>query len=162
MSDVLQAAHDLLHDHIGNQQPATDWFTVTQDQIDQFADVTMDHQWIHVDTDRAKDGPFGTTIAHGHLTLSIMGHLPSRPAGASTQDTGLPKLEGQKMGINYGFDRVRFPSPVKVGSRVRAHRTLKRVEIKGGMIEAMHEVVVEIDGQDKPACVAESVSRMVF
>ena len=157
MSDALQHAHDVLQTYIGRDQPPTDWFKVTQDQIDQFADVTMDHQWIHVDKERAKDGPFGTTIAHGHLTLSIMGHLPR-----STEDTGLPTLEGQKMGINYGFDRVRFPSPVKVGARIRASRTLKRIEIKGGMIEAMQEVVVEVDGQDKPACVAESVSRMVF
>lgn len=156
MSDALQAAQALLSEHIGADQPPTDWFKVTQDQIDQFADVTMDHQWIHVDTERAKQGPFGTTIAHGHLTLSIMGHLPR-----STADTGLPKIEGQKMGINYGFDRVRFPSPVKVGAKIRAQRTLRRVEIKGGMLETMTEVVVEIEGQDKPACVAESLGRIV-
>ena len=157
MSDALQAAHDLLQSHIGEEQPPSDWFTVTQDRIDQFADVTMDHQWIHVDPERADAGPFGTTIAHGHLTLSLLGHLPR-----SNEDTGLPQLEGQKMGINYGFDRVRFPSPVKVGARIRTQRTLRRVEIKGGMIEAMHEVVMEVEGQEKPACVAESLGRMVF
>jgi acyl dehydratase len=156
MSQALQEAHDLLSEHIGAGQPPSDWFTVTQDQIDQFADVTMDHQWIHVDAERAKAGPFGKTIAHGHLTLSIMGHLPR-----SSADTGLPKIEGQKMGINYGFDRVRFPSPVEVGARIRAQRTLRRVEIKGGMIETMTEVVVEIEGKDKPACVAESLGRIV-
>jgi len=157
MSDTLQAAHDALQTHIGEDQPPSDWFTVTQDRIDQFADVTMDHQWIHVDQERANAGPFGTTIAHGHLTLSLMGHLPR-----SSEDTGLPVLEGQKMGINYGFDRVRFPSPVQVGARIRSRRTLRRVEIKGGMIETMHEVVIDVEGQDKPACVAESLGRIVF
>ena len=157
MSEALHDAHEVLESYIGREGEPTDWFTVTQDQIDKFADVTMDHQWIHVDPERAKEGPFGTTIAHGHLTLSIMGHLPR-----SVADTGMPRLEGQKMGINYGFDRVRFPSPVKVGDRVRAKGTLKRAEIKGGMIEIMREVVVEIEGSDKPACVAESLGRMVF
>ena len=157
MSDALQAAHDLLQTYIGKEQPPSDWFTVTQDRIDQFADVTMDHQWIHVDPERANAGPFGATIAHGQLTLSLLGHLPR-----SSDDTGLPALEGQKMGINYGFDRVRFPSPVKVGARIRTRRTLRRVEIKGGMIEAMNEVVLEVEGQEKPACVAESLGRMVF
>ncbi|NKC17019.1 MAG: hypothetical protein GKR94_33930 [Gammaproteobacteria bacterium] len=156
-ADALQQALTTLQSYIDQPQAPSDWFEVTQDRINQFADVTMDHQWIHIDEERSKNGPFGTTIAHGHLTLSIMGHLP-RPDDGS----GLPKLEGQKMGINYGFDKVRFPSPVPVGARIRSRRTLKRTEIKSGMIEAMQEVVVEVEGQEKPACVAESLSRMVF
>ncbi|MBT6277891.1 MAG: MaoC family dehydratase, partial [Chromatiales bacterium] len=143
---ALNAALATLKAHIDQPQEPSDWFIVTQDQINQFADVTMDHQWIHIDEERSKTGPFGKTIAHGHLTLSIMGHLPRPDDGA-----GLPKLEGQKLGINYGFDKVRFPSPVPVGARIRSQRTLKRVEVKGGMLEAMQEVVVEVDGQDKPA-----------
>lgn len=155
--DALHKAYETLKPYIGKPQTPSDWFTVTQERINDFADVTMDHQWIHVDEERSKSGPFGKTIAHGHLTLSLMGHLPR--AGA---DGGLPKLEGQKLGINYGFNKVRFPSPVPVGARIRTTRTLRSVDIKGGMIEAMQEVVVEVEGQDKPACVAESLSRMVF
>ena len=156
MSDALQEAYETLSADIGKSSTPTEWFEITQTRINDFADVTMDHQWIHVDEGRAQQGPFGTTIAHGHLTLSIMGHLPRVVA-----ETG-PRLKGHKLSINYGFDRVRFPSPVPVGSRVRATNTLKRVEIKGGMIETMNEVVVEVEGQEKPCCVAESLGRLVF
>jgi acyl dehydratase len=157
MSDnVLENAVAVLTERIGQTTPPTEWFEVTQDRIDGFADVTMDHQWIHVDVDRAKAGPFGAPIAHGHLTLSIMGHLPR------TEVVPGPAIEGQKMGINYGFDKVRFPSPVPVGAKIRSSSTLKRVEIKNGMIETMSEVVVEVEGQSKPAVVAESLGRLVF
>ncbi len=157
MADALQTAYETLTARIGESTPATDWFEVTQDQINQFAECTMDHQWIHIDVERTKkEGPFGGPIAHGQLTLSIMGHLPrSTPVETA-------RLEGQKLSINYGFDKVRFPSPVHVGAKVRSQSTLKRVEIKGGMIETMNEVVMGIEGQDKPACVAESLGRMVF
>lgn len=154
---ALETAYEKLKAAIGTESPPGDWFTVTQDQVNQFADVTGDHQWIHVDVERAKQGPFGAPIAHGHLTLSILSLV-----GRTDQPSNLPQLDGQKMGINYGFNRVRFPAPVPVGSRIRSKRTLKSVELKGGMIEAMSEVVVEIEGGDKPACVAESLSRMVF
>lgn len=156
MSDALQNAYETLTARIGEQALPSEWFEITQDRINEFADVTMDHQWIHIDEDRAKAGPFGTTIAHGHLTLSIMGHLPREAIVAG------PRLEGQKLTINYGFDRVRFPSPVPVGAKIRTTSTLKRVEIKGGMIETMNEIVVEVEGQDKPCCVAESLGRLVF
>ena len=159
MSDLdtnLNTALDSLQSRIGQSSPATDWFEVTQDRIDGFAEVTMDHQWIHVDVEKAKSGPFGEPIAHGHLTLSIMGHLPK------TESAPGPKLDGQKLSINYGFDKVRFPSPVPVGAKIRATSTLKRAEIKGGMIETMNEVVVEVKGQEKPAVVAESLGRLVF
>ena len=152
----LNTALDSLQSRIGQSSPATDWFEVTQDRIDGFAEVTMDHQWIHVDVKKAKSGPFGEPIAHGHLTLSIMGHLPK------TESVPGSKLDGQKLSINYGFDKVRFPSPVPVGAKIRAISTLKRAEIKGGMIETMNEVVVEVKGQDKPAVVAESLGRLVF
>jgi len=158
MSDQLQNAYEVMTSRIGEQTSQSDWFEVTQDRVNEFAEVTMDHQWIHVDVDRAKAGPFGAPIAHGHLTLSIMGHLPKAAAAA----TEAVQLEGQKMGINYGFDKVRFPSPVPVGVKIRTTSTLKRVEIKGGMLETMNEVVVEVEGQEKPACVAESLGRMVF
>ncbi|MEL7158008.1 MAG: MaoC family dehydratase [Actinomycetota bacterium] len=146
-----------LQDRIGESTPPTDWFEVTQDRINDFADVTMDHQWIHVDVERANAGPFGTPIAHGQLTLSIMGFLPRTEPVPNTMN-----LEGQKLGINYGFDKVRFPSPVAVGARIRASSTLKRAEIKGGMIEVMNEIKVEVEGQEKPAVVAESLGRLVF
>ncbi len=156
MSDNLQTAYETMTARIGESDPPTDWFEIDQQRIDDFADVTMDHQWIHVDVERAKAGPFGAPIAHGHLTLSIMGHLPRSQKFEET------RLEGQKLGINYGFNRVRFPAPVPVGARLRMHSTLKSVEIKGGMLEVMNEVVVEVEGQDKPCCVAESLGRMVF
>ena len=152
----LNTALQTLQSRIGESNTASQWFEVTQDRIDNFAEVTMDHQWIHIDVDRAKAGPFGEPIAHGHLTLSIMGHLPK------TQSVPGPTLEGQKLSINYGFDKVRFPSPVPVGAKIRATSTLKRVEIKGGMIETINEVVVEVQGQEKPAVVAESLGRLVF
>lgn len=153
---VMMAALETLRGRIGESSPPTDWFELTQERINEFADVTMDHQWIHIDVDRAKAGPFGAPIAHGHLTLSIMGHLPR------TEPVPGAALDGQKLGINYGFDKVRFPSPVPVGARIRAVSTLKRAELKGGMIETMNEVKVEVEGQDKPAVVAESLGRLVF
>ena len=152
----LNAALQALQSRIGQSNTASEWFEVTQERIDDFAEVTMDHQWIHIDVERAKAGPFGEPIAHGHLTLSIMGHLPK------TENVPGPTLEGQKLSINYGFDKVRFPSPVPVGAKIRATSTLNRAEIKGGMIETMNEVVVEVKDQEKPAVVAESLGRLVF
>ncbi|MEA2683334.1 MAG: hypothetical protein QOK05_1662 [Chloroflexota bacterium] len=140
---------DALAGLVGTTLGTGDWHQVTQEQIDLFAEATGDHQWIHVDPARAATGPFGTTIAHGFLTLSILPMLVS----------SISKVEGIRMGINYGLNRVRFPAPVKVGSRVRATTTLKEVtEIPGG-VQAINEVLIEIEGSDKPACVAESVVR---
>jgi len=159
MSDAnLKNALELMRGRIGEQTSQSDWFEITQQRINDFAEVTMDHQWIHVDVEKAQQGPFGAPIAHGHLTLSIMGHLPKATDDASQAI----RFDGQKLGINYGFDKVRFPSPVPAGARLRTTSTLKRVELKGGMIETMNEVVVEVEGQSKPACVAESLGRMVF
>ena len=149
-------ALEILQSQIDQPRPSSDWFEITQDRINDYADVSMDHQWIHVDVERAKEGPFGAPIAHGNLTIAVMGHLPT----STKSET--PPLEGHKLSINYGFDKIRFPSPVKVGSRIRATSTLKRAEVKGGMIETMNEIVVEIEGQEKPALVAESLGRLVF
>jgi acyl dehydratase len=136
----------------GKELGASDWLEVTQERIDKFADATGDHQWIHVDRERAKAGPFGTTIAHGFLTLSLIPSL----AGSLT------KVEGVRMGINYGLNKVRFPSPVKAGSRVRALSRNLSVEAVDGGLQMVNQVTIEIEGQDKPACVAETVSRFYF
>jgi len=137
----------------GTELGVGDWFEVTQDRINTFADATNDHQWIHVDEKAAKDGPFGTTIAHGYLTLSL---IPGLGGGGD-----LP-ISGAKMGINYGLDRVRFISPVPVGSKVRARRKLIEAKEVPGGLQMKVEVTVEIDGQNKPACVAETLSRVMF
>ncbi|XOV88935.1 MAG: MaoC family dehydratase [Pseudomonadota bacterium] len=155
----LENALETLKSRIGVAQPPGDWVEMTQEMVNKFADATGDHQWIHVDVERAKNGPFGGPIAHGQLTLSILGILGRRAEPAPAADS---RLEGQKMTINYGFNKVRFPSPVPVGAMIRANRVLRTAEIKGGMIETMTEVTVEVQGQDKPACVAESLSRIVF
>jgi acyl dehydratase len=136
----------------GQEWGRSDWLEVTQNRINQFADATGDHQWIHVDPERAKAGPFGTTIAHGLLTLSLI------PALAGT----LVKVEGIRMGINYGLNKVRFPSPVRVGSRVRAVSKNVSVEDVEGGVQVVNQVTIEIEGQEKPACVAETVSRFYF
>lgn len=156
---AMENALETLRSRIGIEQPPGDWMEMTQDMVNKFADATGDHQWIHVDVERAKQGPFGGPIAHGQLTLSILGQLGRR---AQPDDKTEARIEGQKMAINYGFNRVRFPAPVPVGAKIRAKRVLKSAEIKGGMIETMTEVTVEIEGGDKPACVAESLARMVF
>lgn len=156
MSDI-ENAYETLSARIGESGTPSEWFEITQDRVNDFADVTMDHQWIHVDPERAKAGPFGAPIAHGQLTLSIMSFLP-KPDNAES----LPQLPGQKLTINYGFDKIRFPSPVPVGAKIRTTSTLKRVEIKGSMIETMNEVVVEVQGSEKPCVVAESLARLVF
>ena len=157
MSGLLDKAFQQMQSRVGEQTSQSEWFEVTQERINDYASVSMDHQWIHVDVDRAnKESPFGAPIAHGNLTLAIMSHLPMASIAEG------PKVEGQKLGINYGFDRIRFPSPVPVGTRIRATSTLKRVELKGGMLETMNEIVVEAQGTEKPVCVAESLGRMVF
>ncbi len=156
MSDALQNAAEVLSSRIDQPSAPTDWFEMTQERVNTFADATMDHQWIHVDPERAKAGPFGAPIAHGQLTMSIMSFLPGG------EGVGLPQLEGMKMGVNYGWNRVRFMSPVPVGARIRTAGKIKSVEIKGPQLEVINELTVEIEGQDKPACVADSVLRLVF
>jgi acyl dehydratase len=133
----------------GQEITVSDWFTVTQQHIDQFAEATGDHQWIHVDPLRAKDGPFGGTIAHGYLTLSML-------AGFSTRSIS---IQGVRMGINYGLNKVRFMAPVPVGSRLRARMHLLEVmPIEGGR-QLAWRTTIEREGSDKPVCVAEPLSR---
>jgi acyl dehydratase len=142
----------------GGPAAVSEWKQVDQAHINLFADATLDHQFIHVDPEKAKLTPWGTTIAHGFLTLSLLPYLDS-----ITPRTNPKLYEGVMMGINYGLDRVRFVSPVKVGSRLRAHRKLVSAELKDPhTIQLKHEVSVEIEGQDKPACVAETLSRLVY
>lgn len=152
----IENAIEILEARIDQPAEPTDWFEMTQDRVNTFAEATLDHQWIHVDPERANAGPFGGPIAHGQLTMSIMMFLPGGGG------TGLPALEGTKMGVNYGWNRVRFMSPVHVGAKIRTVGKLKSVERKGDMLELVNELTVEIEGQDKPACVGESVLRMVF
>ena len=159
MSEAAARAFEHFKTDVGNDEGSGEWFQVTQDQIDQFADVTYDHQFIHIDPERAKDTPFGSTIAHGFLTLSMLTHLA---AGASSSPPDPARYEGVLMGINYGFNRVRFVSPVKVGSRIRARAVTANVELKGSAVEVTRNFTVEIEGEDKPALVAEWVTRTVY
>lgn len=140
-----------LRDRLGEAIGVSEWFTISQERIQQFADATDDHQWIHVNADKAAAGPFGTTIAHGFLTLSMI------PALAPGLD-----LSGVRMGVNYGLDRVRFISPVPSGSRIRAHSKLLSVDEVPGGVQAKIEVTIELEGSEKPACVAETLTRLYF
>jgi acyl dehydratase len=136
--------------HAGEHLGHSDWHEITQDQVNLFADATGDHQWIHVDPERAKTGPFGGTIGHGYLTMSL--------APAYLQEVW--QVEGMKMGLNYGINKLRFPSPVPVGSKLRLGAELAAVEDVGGAgLQATLAITFEIEGQDKPACVAEVVYR---
>ncbi|WCM87468.1 MaoC family dehydratase [Acidovorax sp. NCPPB 3576] len=135
---------------VGSEVAVTDWITITQAQIDQFAEATGDHQWIHVDPERAAQGPFGAPIAHGFLTLSL---IPRFFESAFA-------IAGARMGVNYGLNRVRFTSPVPVGSRLRARLTLQACEPAApDGIQMTWLVTIEREGADKPACVAESLAR---
>ena len=136
-----------LHDAVGEDLGSTDWLEVTQDRVDAFADATGDHQWIHVDVERAKDGPFGGTIAHGYLTLSLVPYL-----GAQVFSIETP---GAK--LNYGVNKVRFPTPVPVGSRIRDRVVLGEATDLPTGTQLTFRHTIEIEGQDKPACVAETV-----
>jgi acyl dehydratase len=143
-----------LKQYVGQELRVGDWHLVTQEEINQFAEATGDHQWIHVDVERAKNGPFKGTIAHGYWTLSAAGFL-SR-GGTSKITIRLPS----RMGINYGLNRVRFINPVPVGKRIRSRSKLVSVdEVQPGVVQQITEVTVEIEGVDKPAMVAESITR---
>jgi acyl dehydratase len=154
MEPVQVEGIDQLQELIGQELGPTDWLEITQQDIDKFADFSRDHQWIHVDTERAaKESPYGTTVAHGDLTLSLIEHL--RPQ--------LIRNTGVKMGINYGFDKVRFPAAVPAGSRIRARAEVVSVkELGDGWWHVVTKFTVEGEGQDKPVCVAESVGRALI
>jgi acyl dehydratase len=135
---------------VGEEVAVSDWETVTQERIDKFAEATGDHQWIHVDAERAARGPFGRTIAHGFLTLSMLPHFFQNAL----------ELRDVKMGINYGLNRVRFTSPVPVGSEVRARMKLLSIgDLPDNGAQMVWEITFERKGADRPVCVAESISR---
>ena len=132
---------------VGTNLPPTDWFCVTQQQIDQFADCTHDHQFIHVDEEKARQTPFGTTIAHGFLTLSMLSYFA---------ESFSLQVEGAVMGINYGFNKVRFLTPVTQGARIRCVAQVKGVDnTKPGQYKVTYDVIIEIENSDKPALMAE-------
>ncbi|MEI6571865.1 MAG: MaoC family dehydratase [Actinomycetes bacterium] len=134
---------------VGQELGISEWHTVTQEQINLFADATGDHQWIHVDVEKAKAGPFGTPIAHGYLTMSL----------ASLFLPQIVLVHGLSMGLNYGVDKVRFPSPVPVGSRLRGKGTIiSAIEVTGG-VQAVIRVTIEREGSEKPCAVVDTVSR---
>ncbi len=142
---------DELRAAVGSHLGYSDWHEVTQQQVDLFADATGDHQWIHVDPERAKSGPFGGTVAHGYLTLSLLPMLASE----------VYRVDGLKLAVNYGSDKVRFPAPVPVGSRVRAGVEILGLAPGSLGFTCRAKAVVEIDGTPKPACVAETLTVFV-
>jgi acyl dehydratase len=158
MATKAEAAYELFKAGIGEAEGTGEWFEVTQDRINAFADVTEDHQFIHVDPEACKElSPWGVPIAHGFLTLSMLSHL----SGSIPQPA--ERLDGIVMGINYGFEKVRFITPVKVGSRIRASSVLSAVDLKdGNTIQTTRTFTVEIDGESKPALVADWLTRMIY
>lgn len=149
MATVFKTPADL-RAAVGQHLGYSDWLEITQDRINLFADATGDHQWIHVDPERAKSGPFGTCIAHGYLTLSLVNLFMPQ----------IVEVRGIRMGVNYGVDKVRFPAPVPVGSRLRGGGELIAAEdVKGGAVQATVRITVEIEGKERPACVVDTISR---
>jgi acyl dehydratase len=144
---------DELRAAVGEQIGYSDWLVVEQDRVNQFADATGDHQWIHIDEERAKAGPFKTTIAHGYLTVSLLPMLVSQ----------VYRVQGARMGVNYGLDKLRFPSPVPVGSKIRAGVEVMSVDdVPGGALQVKNRVTIEREGGEKPCAVAETLSRVYF
>jgi acyl dehydratase len=146
---VFKTPHELSA-AVGEDLGVTDWLEIDQKRIDTFAEATGDHQWIHVDAEKAKAGPYGSTIAHGYLTVSLVNYF-------------LPQLldvQGISMGVNYGVDKVRFPAAVPVGSKIRGKGVLTSVETtKDGGIQSKVTVTIEIEGSERPACIVETISR---
>ena len=149
MPTIFETPADL-QKAVGQHLGYSEWLEIRQDRIDLFAEATGDHQWIHVDPERAKDGPFGACIAHGYLTQSLVNYfLPQ-----------IVEVRGISMGVNYGADRLRFPAPVPVGSRIRGGGELVGAEpTKDGAIQAVVRVIVEIEGSERPGCVIDTISR---
>lgn len=152
-----QQVLDSLQSQVGQEIHVSDWYEVTQARIDAFAAATGDHQWIHVDPERAaRESPWKSTIAHGYLTLSLY------PLLRGLVDEGKPLFPGSKQIINYGLDKLRFPNAVKSGRRVRARCKLLKVEAVAGGLQMSEQYSVEIEGEAKPACVAEAIMRAYF
>jgi acyl dehydratase len=137
---------------VGQEIGVSDWHEIPQSQIDLFAEATGDDQWIHVDPERASQGPYGTTIAHGYLTLSLLAPLMKTTY----------RIEGAKMAVNYGLNKVRFAAPVRVGSRVRVRVSLASVDEIPNGVQSVWSAVIELEGSSKPACIAEPVTRHTF
>jgi acyl dehydratase len=147
---VIFDTPEKLKDAVGQELGTSDWLEIDQKRIDLFAEATGDHQWIHVDPEKAKDGPFGTTIAHGYLTQSLVNFFMPQ----------ILEVRSVKMGINYGANKLRFPAPVPVGSKVRGKGELiEASDTKDGAVQAIVRVSVEIEGSDRPACVIDTISR---
>jgi acyl dehydratase len=146
-----------LKELIGEEIGLSDWLEITQERVNQFADATGDHQYIHVDPERAKQTFFGGTVAHGYLTLSLIPYL------GSLRQSGVKMQLGGRMGVNYGLNKVRFISPVHVGKRIRMRTKLVAVEEIGDRaVQTTSEQTIEVEGQEKPACVAETIGRTYF
>lgn len=156
MSENAQRAFDEMRALIGAEPVSGEWMAISQERINEFADATDDHQFIHVDPERAAQTPFGTTIAHGFLTLSLLVPL------SQTLPQQVTSLEGVLMGVNYGLNKVRFIAPVPSGARVRATAVYIDVQLKGNAVDATREITVDLEGSDKPALVAEWIGRTVF
>ena len=159
MSENAQAALAIFESQVGSSDGHSDWLEVDQDRINAFADATLDHQFIHIDPVKSAElSPYKTTIAHGFLTLSLLVHLTGQipPRDPATGN-------GVIMAVNYGLDKVRFPAPVPVNSKIRAERTLLGAELKGdNTVQLKARVTIELEGSDKPVCVAESLMRFIY
>ena len=148
MTNIVKHPNDLLG-MVGQSLGHTDWMTMEQERIDMFADATEDHQWIHVDPARAADGPFGACIAHGYLTMSL----------ASKFLPDLLTVEQVSMGVNYGTEKVRFPNTVKVGQKIRGGGEVISAEEKGKGIQVVIRITIDVEGEERPACVVDTISR---
>ncbi len=151
MTTVFSSAQEIL-DAAGRDLGATEWVELTQERINKFADATDDHQWIHVDPERAKTGPFGGCVAHGYLTLSLANlFLPQ-----------LVEIRNMRMGVNYGCEKVRFPAPVKAGKRIRGRGEVIAADKAGEGVQATIRITIDIEGESKPGCVVDTISRYYF
>jgi acyl dehydratase len=159
MASAAEAAIEIFQSQAGTPDGAGEWIQVDQDRINLFADATLDHQFIHIDPEKSAElSPYKTTIAHGFLTLSLLPHLTS-----SIPQQNPKAYEGVVMGVNYGLDKVRFPAPVPVNSKLRAHRELMEATlVNPNTIQVKNKITVEIEGSDKPGCVAEFLTRMIY
>jgi acyl dehydratase len=159
MPSKAEQGHALFQNYVGKEEGTGEWFAIDQARVNQFADATLDHQFIHIDPEKAaKLSPYKVTIAHGFLTLSLIVHL-----GQSVKPVAPEAYQGVVMGINYGLDKVRFPSPVKVGARVRARRELVAADLVApNTVQLKQRVTVEIEGEPKPGCVAETLTRLIY
>ena len=165
MTQATAEALQQFRARIGQDTPPGDWLLITQDRVNQFADVTDDHQFIHVDPERAKSTPFGGTIAHGFLTLSLCLMLPRYRAAGGADEPSAEERAGPRprMSVNYGLNKVRFPSPVPVGSRIRGStRLLEADEVSPGVVQSITQITIEVEGNSKPAAVVEMVGRHYY